>query len=53
MFSLQVKYKEAVKKEASSSLFHLLPDTPETQRVREVTELQSEVQSGVTDQVKH
>lgn len=40
---LQVKYKEAVKKEASSCLYHRLPETLETQRVKEVTELQSEV----------
>uniref|UniRef100_G3NA44 Uncharacterized protein n=1 Tax=Gasterosteus aculeatus TaxID=69293 RepID=G3NA44_GASAC len=38
----EVKYKEAGKKEASVSLYHRLPETLETRRVREVTELQSE-----------
>lgn len=41
----QVKYKEAVKKEARESLYHRLPETLETQRVKEVTELQSEVRA--------
>ena len=46
-FPLQVKYKEAGRKEAGSSLYHQLPETLETQRVKEVTELQSEVQASV------
>lgn len=41
----QVKYKEAVKKEARGALYHRLPETLETQRVKEVTELQSEVRA--------
>lgn len=44
---LQVKYKEAGKKEASSSLYHQLPETLETQHVKEVTELQSEVHTSI------
>lgn len=40
-----MKYKEAGRKEASSSLYHRLPGTLETQRVKEVTELQSEVRT--------
>lgn len=46
-FPLQVKYREAGRKEASSSLYHQLPETLETQRVKEVTELQSEVGASV------
>lgn len=42
-FSLQVKYKEG-KKDLSSSLYHLLPETEETKFAKTVTELQSEVQ---------
>lgn len=44
---LQVKYKEAGKKEASSSLYHQLPETLETQHVKEVTELQSKVHTSI------
>lgn len=44
---LQVKYKEAGKREASSALYHRLPETLETQRVKEVTELQSEVRASI------
>ena len=39
----QAKYKEAGKKEASTSLYHLLPETLETQHAKEATELLSEV----------
>lgn len=38
---LQVKYKEDV----SSSLYCSLPQTPQTQRAKELTELQSQVRS--------
>ncbi len=40
---VQLKYKAALKKGRSSSLFHLLPETLETARAREVSELLSEV----------
>lgn len=43
MCVLQVKYKQAAKQQAASSLFSKLPETLETRRVKEVTELQSEV----------
>lgn len=39
----QVKYKENAKTELSSSLYSLLPETAETQFVRELTEILSEV----------
>lgn len=41
--SLQVKYKEDVQKELSSSLFCSLPQTLQTELAKEVTELQSQV----------
>lgn len=41
--SLQVRYKEVARREAGSSLYHQLAETPETQRAKEVTQLQSEV----------
>lgn len=50
---MQVKYKAAVKNESSSSLFHLLPETLQTQRVKEVTELQSEVHMFIIHSVIH
>lgn len=40
---MQVKYREGGKKEASSSLYHLLPETPEMHFVKHVSEIQSEV----------
>lgn len=43
MEPFQSKYKEEGKKEASISLYSILPETPETQRAREASELQSEV----------
>lgn len=44
---MQVKYKLGCK-EASSSLYHLLPETPEMHLAKELSEIQSEVQlSGV------
>lgn len=44
MFSSpQVKYKEAVRKETSSSLYSTLPDTLETSFAREMTDMQSQV----------
>lgn len=42
-FIFQVKYKENAKTELSSSLYSLLPETAETQFVRELTEMLSEV----------
>ena len=39
----QVKYKEEGKKEASVSLYSLMPDTLETQRARDLTDMLSEV----------
>lgn len=39
----QSKYKEEGKKEASMSLYSVLPETPETQHAREASELRSEV----------
>lgn len=40
---LQAKYKEASRKEASSCLYHQLPETLETLHAKEATELQSQV----------
>ncbi|KAM4718147.1 uncharacterized protein FYW61_016042 [Anableps anableps] len=37
------KYKEEGKKEASLSLYSILPETPETQHAKEASELQSEI----------
>ena len=39
----KAKYKEAGKKEASNSLYHLLPETLDTQHAKEAYQLQSEV----------
>lgn len=38
-----MKYKQAGKQHTASSLYSKLPETLETKRVKEVTELQSEV----------
>lgn len=43
MFFFQAKYKEASRKEASSCLYHQLPETLETLHAKEATELQSQV----------
>lgn len=43
LWQFQSKYKEEGKKEASLSLYSILPETPETQHAREASELQSEV----------
>lgn len=40
---MQVKYKEGVKKEAGPALYHLLPETADTQRAKHMSEIQSEV----------
>lgn len=40
----QVKYKEGLKQKIQSSLYHQLPETTETQLVKQLSELQSEVQ---------
>ena len=42
----QSKYKEEGKKEASISLYSLLPETMETQHAKEASELRSEVHTG-------
>lgn len=39
----QVKYKEAGKKQASTALYHQLPETMETQHAKEASQLQSQV----------
>lgn len=44
----QSKYKEEGKKEASMSLYSVLPETPETQHAREASELRSEVLMSVS-----
>lgn len=44
---LQNKYKQSGKKSMSSSLYAQLPQTPETQFVAKVSELQSEVDAHV------
>lgn len=41
----QTKYKEAGKKQASSSLYHQLPETLETKHAKEAYQLRSEVSS--------
>lgn len=41
----QTKYKEAGKKEASTSLYSTLPETLETQHAKEASQLQSEVRT--------
>lgn len=41
--SVQVKYKEGLKKEAGPALYHLLPETADTQRAKHMSEIQSEV----------
>uniref|UniRef100_A0A3B4AXM2 SH3 domain-containing protein n=1 Tax=Periophthalmus magnuspinnatus TaxID=409849 RepID=A0A3B4AXM2_9GOBI len=38
----RVKYKESMKKDCSNALYHTLPETLETQRVKEITQLQSQ-----------
>lgn len=40
---VQVKYKEGLKKEAGPALYHLLPETADTQRAKHMSEIQSEV----------
>lgn len=49
--SLQVKYKEEVQKELSSSLFSSLPQTLQTELAKEVTALQSQVTQRVKQSV--
>lgn len=45
----QMKYKESGKKEWMNSLYSTLPETLETQRAKEATQLQSQVtRSSVT-----
>lgn len=43
MLLFQVKYKEAGKKEVSSSLYSKLPETLETKHAKDVSQLQSQV----------
>jgi len=40
---LQVKYKDAVRQQSQSSLYHQLSETTETQRAKQQSELQSQV----------
>lgn len=40
---MQVKYKQDGRKEVSGSLYHLLPETSETQLAKELSGLYSEV----------
>lgn len=42
----QLKYRASLKKDLSSTLFHLLPETVEMVHAREVSELFSQVMSG-------
>lgn len=42
-FLVQVKYKEAGKKQTPASLYHRLPETLETQHAKEASQLQSQV----------
>lgn len=41
--TLQTKYKEAGRREASSSLYSKLPETLDTLHAKEVSQLQSQV----------
>lgn len=43
----QVKYKEVVKKEASSCLYSKLPETLETQHAKDASQLQSQVRPNM------
>lgn len=43
----QLKYKDAGKKEMSSSLYSVLPDTAETNLAKEHSEMLSEVQNSI------
>lgn len=43
----QTKYKEASKKQTSTSLYHRLPETLETQHAKEASQLQSQVRTDV------
>lgn len=43
LFCVQLKYKEAVKKEVTNSLYSTLPETLETQHAKEASQLQSQV----------
>lgn len=40
---MQLKYKDGCKKDASSSLYHLLPETAEMYFAKQMSEIQSEV----------
>lgn len=42
----QAKYKEASKRQASTSLYHRLPETLETQHAKEASQLQSQVRTS-------
>lgn len=46
MFCVQIKYKEAVKKGETNSLYSTLPETLETQHAKEASQLQSQVSSS-------
>lgn len=45
---MQVKYKQDGRKEASSSLYHQLPETTETQLAKELRDIYSEVRNTPT-----
>lgn len=45
MLGPQVKYREEGKKQAMKSLYSLLPETPETQLAKQLSEIQSEVRA--------
>lgn len=45
----QIKYKESGKKDMSTSLYSLLPETTEIQFAREMTEMQSEVAGHIVN----
>lgn len=44
----QAKYKKASKKDTSTSLYHRLPETLETQHAKEASQLQSQVCRNMT-----
>lgn len=46
---LQIKYREAGKRAASSCLYSKLPETLDTRHAKEASQLQSQVTSGVHD----
>lgn len=47
MIAPQAKYKEDGKKELSKNLYSALPETTETQFVKQMSEIQSEVRTVI------